>query len=296
MTIPTSRAARSSDTARPRPASAGSWRDQTRGKPPNEGRPPHRAVQRVQDEHQITKHREGSRRIPMPRDPEGKPQPLAWKDKPALIEVAFPVQKISLEAQCERKQGQAKPLRLSAATGRDASLSSLCARASLPACSQGPTIPRKTYAYLSSCWPSTIGHSASGSGTSARTTWRWGGELSDLLIDQQGSWKIRGEEKLDLLGRVLCRLPYSHRLDRRSLRPEELPPEAYDWIWSEVHEHLGIDARSHGELVEKLGILRFGHRPLSRRPLLRCRFESLLKLRGSVATGSPAISTQSHAC
>lgn len=56
-------------------------------------------------------------------------------------------------------------------------------------------------------------------------------------------------------------MPYYERLDRRSLRPEELPPESYSGIWSKVREHLGVDARSHAELVEKLGILRFGHRP-----------------------------------
>ena len=36
--------------------------------------------------------------------------PHAWKDKPALIEVAFPAQKISIEAQCERKAGAGQTL------------------------------------------------------------------------------------------------------------------------------------------------------------------------------------------
>jgi adenine-specific DNA methylase len=46
-----------------------------------------------------------------------------------------------------------------------------------------------------------------------------------------------------------------------SLRPEELPDAAYDAIWPEVNAHLGTSASSHVELVEQLGIMRFGRRP-----------------------------------
>src|SRR4051812_12300083 len=40
----------------------------------------------------------------------GQLVPFAWKDRPALIEVAFPAQKISVEAQCERKAGAGQTL------------------------------------------------------------------------------------------------------------------------------------------------------------------------------------------
>jgi putative DNA methylase len=46
-----------------------------------------------------------------------------------------------------------------------------------------------------------------------------------------------------------------------SLRPEELPASAYDAIWPEVNAHLGTHASSHVELVEQLGIMRFGRKP-----------------------------------
>jgi adenine-specific DNA methylase len=39
-----------------------------------------------------------------------KLEPLAWRDRPALIEVAFPAQKVSIEAQCERKAGAGQTL------------------------------------------------------------------------------------------------------------------------------------------------------------------------------------------
>ena len=48
-------------------------------------------------------------------------------------------------------------------------------------------------------------------------------------------------------------------------RPEELDQtELFAPVWAAVnahYRHLGINAHSHQELVEQLGILRFGHRP-----------------------------------
>jgi adenine-specific DNA methylase len=45
------------------------------------------------------------------------------------------------------------------------------------------------------------------------------------------------------------------------VRPEELPESALDDVWPEVNAHLGTDAQSFPELVEQLGMRRFGHRP-----------------------------------
>jgi adenine-specific DNA methylase len=47
----------------------------------------------------------------------------------------------------------------------------------------------------------------------------------------------------------------------RCLRPEELSETAYDGIWADVNRHLRTSARSMTELVEQLGVMRFGHRP-----------------------------------
>ena len=46
----------------------------------------------------------------------------------------------------------------------------------------------------------------------------------------------------------------------KSRRPEEVP-NVHDHIWDEVNAHLGTDARAFPELVEQLGVMRFGHRP-----------------------------------
>lgn len=44
-------------------------------------------------------------------------------------------------------------------------------------------------------------------------------------------------------------------------RPEEVMDTVHDHIWGEVNAHLGTYSHSFPELVEQLGIMRFGHRP-----------------------------------
>jgi hypothetical protein len=48
---------------------------------------------------------------------------------------------------------------------------------------------------------------------------------------------------------------------RHCLRPEELPDAAMADIWDDVNRHLGARARSLPDLVEELGVRRFGRRP-----------------------------------
>src|ERR1700719_5320951 len=46
------------------------------------------------------------------------------------------------------------------------------------------------------------------------------------------------------------------------MRPEELDhDELFEPVWGEVNEFLGTEARNFPELMEHLGILRFGKRP-----------------------------------
>jgi putative DNA methylase len=66
-------------------------------------------------------------------------------------------------------------------------------------------------------------------------------------------------ERRRLEAQLLPRATYRSRVDE-GYRPEEVP-EVHDHIWDEVNAHLGTHARSFPELVEQLGIMRFGHRP-----------------------------------
>jgi putative DNA methylase len=83
-------------------------------------------------------------------------------------------------------------------------------------------------------------------------TLRWQRDLSET-------------EKLDLYLQMLHTLPNYEARAALCKRPEELDQtELFAPVWAAVnshYRHLGINAHSHQELVEQLGILRFGHRP-----------------------------------
>jgi putative DNA methylase len=66
-------------------------------------------------------------------------------------------------------------------------------------------------------------------------------------------------ERRQLEAELLPQASYRERV-AESHRPEEVP-EVHDHIWDEVNAHLGTNAHSFPELVEQLGIMRFGHRP-----------------------------------
>jgi putative DNA methylase len=61
-------------------------------------------------------------------------------------------------------------------------------------------------------------------------------------------------------GEPLPATPYAG-LVAEAKRPEELGDKAHAHIWDRVNAHLGTSAHSFPQLVEQLGIMRFGHRP-----------------------------------
>ena len=83
-------------------------------------------------------------------------------------------------------------------------------------------------------------------------TLRWQRDLSET-------------DKLDLYTQMLQILPNYEARAALCKRPEELDQTGlFEPVWAAVnshYQHLGINAHSHQELVEQLGILRFGHRP-----------------------------------
>lgn len=63
-----------------------------------------------------------------------------------------------------------------------------------------------------------------------------------------------------LEAQMLPKVPYRERVDEAQ-RPEEVLETIHDHIWEAVNTHLGTRAQSFPDLVEQLGIMRFGHRP-----------------------------------
>lgn len=215
---------------------------------------------------------------------------LSLKDAPALIERLWPAQKISAEAQKERKavQGQTlvglgsywkgrKPLVLVRA----------CVLASLLPATDDPAEDLAVFEMLMAIDDSaffhrdqktkpaeiaqlvygrSFDHAAVKSAFSIRG---WTGneepteeEIRAAIVTGRLTWK-RGipdalREKVTLA--ALGKLSYVERVGR-SLRPEELSSDAYKAIWPRVNQHLRTSAHSFDELVEQLGLMRFGHRP-----------------------------------
>jgi len=223
-------------------------------------------------------------------------EPFALRDTPALIETVFPAQKISFEAQRERKANMAqlltalgsywkgrKPLILV----RAILLGSLLPRTDDPerdleifeqlmAFDEGGLARRQP-----KLRPADIA-----ARVALAQPWRWfsyslkgqvhtAEEIDQLQFpidpaDYPGlslRWRrdIDPEAKLDLLAQALATFPTYEERAGLCKRPEELDQtELYAPIWPAVNAHLGrfgIQAQSHQALVEQLGILRFGHRP-----------------------------------
>ncbi len=226
-------------------------------------------------------------------------QPLALKDAPALIERVFPAQKISAEAQKERKAGAGQTLTalgsywkgrkplimvraivlaglLPVTDDQQADLDIFEKLMAIDDASFGRREPRLSAGdvaarvKLESPWDFfdyTIKKGQSGEALSSEEI-----ESLSFPIDPEQypgmsiRWKrnIPDEDKWRLLVQAMQDLPYEEKV-RLSKRPEECDPNIlYGPIWQEVNwhlTHLGIAASRHEDLVEQLGILRYGHRP-----------------------------------
>ncbi len=75
------------------------------------------------------------------------------------------------------------------------------------------------------------------------------------------AWRadLSERERRRLEAHMLPATSYRERVGE-SYRPEEVP-EVHDHVWDEVNAHLGTRARTFPELIEQLGVMRFGHRP-----------------------------------
>ena len=162
-------------------------------------------------------------------------QPFEWKDKPALIEHLFPVQKISAESFKEQMAGAGKTLTALGSYWKG----------------RKPLILNKA-CILGSLLPATDDRLKDL-------------EIFELLMGMDSeTMQKRLEEKLpasrrDTVGEFLV-LPYNEQV-KNAKRPEEIGDYLFIHIWSRVNKHLDTSAFSFTELVEQIGIARFGRRP-----------------------------------
>ncbi|EIC21654.1 anti-phage-associated DUF1156 domain-containing protein [Thiorhodovibrio frisius] len=224
--------------------------------------------------------------------------PFALKDAPALIEAVFPAQKVSFEAQRERKAGAGQTLTALGSYWKGRKPLILVRAILLGSLLPQTDDPEKDLEIFEQLMAFDLGGLARRAleakafkpteiarSLSLDDPWRYftykieatvlsAGEVSHWTFpldpDQEGiriRWRKECTEamKLALYGRMLERLPTYEERAARCKRPEELDQTAlYAPIWPAVNAHLGrfgIQAQSHQEVVEQLGILRFGHRP-----------------------------------
>lgn len=194
--------------------------------------------------------------------------PFSLKDAPSFIELQFPVGRVSAEAYKERTavQGQLlttlgtywkgrKPLVLV----RAVVLGTL-----LPA-TDNPTNDLDIFLKLLAMDDGAFGHRFDGSANEfARLFPAW----AELITEEAGRrrrWRsdLDGNNRAVRMSEAFATLPYTfdQRL-KHVRRPEECDEkELLAGIWPEVNRHLGTAVASIPELVEQLGIARFGHRP-----------------------------------
>jgi adenine-specific DNA methylase len=156
--------------------------------------------------------------------------PYSLKDAPSLIEKLLPAQKISAEAQKERKAGPGQTLTALGSYWKGRKpliLNKACILGALLPATDDPEADLSIFEKL-------------------------------MAIDDEA---LKRRAKSVRHAATINDLPYLERLDL-AYRPEEIAEdELYSSIWEDVNTHLGTDAHSFPELIEQLGIMRFGHRP-----------------------------------
>lgn len=197
--------------------------------------------------------------------------PLKLKDAPALIESVFPAQKVSFEAQAERKAVAAQTLtglgsywkgRKPLILVRAIVLGSL-----LPAtddAEQDLTVFEKLMAFDEEG----LARRALAENALSATRLQELIPISDPERYFSGrGWRrdITDDDKLVLYRRALATFGSYEEKAGLGKRPEEVDQEwLYAPVWKAVNQHyahLGINANNIAELVEQLGMLRYGHRP-----------------------------------
>jgi putative DNA methylase len=213
--------------------------------------------------------------------------PFSLKDTPALIERLLPVQKLSAEAFKEQMAVQSKTLTALGAYWKGRKpliLNRACILACLLPATDNPKRDLEIFEKLMAMddesfvirWPHrpkareilaklSISRIADYFDSdppmllpmSAPVDWSKP-EFEDVKV----CWRedISELERRQLEAQMLPKSPYRERVGEAD-RPEEVMDTVHNHIWDPVNAHLGTSANSFPELVEQLGVMRFGRRP-----------------------------------
>lgn len=156
--------------------------------------------------------------------------PFSLKDEPALIERLLPVQKLSAEAHKEQEARQSKTL------------------TALGSYWKG----RKPLILAKAC---TLGCLLPATNDPIRDL-----AIFEKLMAMDDESLVARSKSCKLEAKMLPNMPYRELVDQAK-RPEEVMDFVHNHIWDDVNMHLGTSAESFPELIEQLGVMRFGHRP-----------------------------------
>jgi len=202
------------------------------------------------------------------REPATGLAPFSLKNAPSLIEMQFPVGRLSAEAYKERKAivGQTLTALGSYWKGRKPLIlvRAVVLAALLPA-TDDPAKDLDLFLKLMAMDDRAFARRFNGSAAEfARLFPSW----ADLVTEEGGrrrNWRddVDNETREARIADAFASLPYSfdQRL-KHVRRPEECDEaELLAGIWPEVNQHIGTVARSIPDLMKQLGVARFGHRP-----------------------------------
>ncbi|AZO22687.1 DUF1156 domain-containing protein [Mesorhizobium sp. M1E.F.Ca.ET.045.02.1.1] len=194
-----------------------------------------------------------------------KVAPLSLADAPSFIERELPVGRISAEAYKERKAGAGQTLTALGSywKGRKPLI---LVRATVLGCllpaTNDPMKDLRIFLMLMGMDDAAIARRIK-SISPRDIDSDWSSYLKLVEPGDRPIWRktLTKEDRHRLIAEWLATLPYDDRL-AFCFRPEECnEDELLGGIWDEVNAHLKTSARSFPELIEQLGIMRFGHRP-----------------------------------
>jgi putative DNA methylase len=213
--------------------------------------------------------------------------PFSLKDAPALIERLLPVQKLSAEAYKEQMAGTGKTLTALGSYWKGRKpliLNKACVLGCLLPATDNPTRDLEIFEKLMAM-----------DDDSFSIRWKRRFKPKEILeklsidriadyfiVEPEGSlpisspvdwsepeyakvkvsWRedLTDSERRYLEVKMLPKETYREWMEQ-SYRPEEVMDTVHNHIWDAVNEYLGTQAQTFPELVEQLGIMRFGHRP-----------------------------------
>jgi putative DNA methylase len=192
--------------------------------------------------------------------------PFSLKDEASFIERQFPVGRLSAEAYKERKAGSGQTLTALGSywKGRKPLIlvRAVVLGALLPATDDAAK-DLDIFLKLMAMDDAAFSRRFDGSPSEFARLFPAYAELVTEESGRRRVWRedLHESERQERMAEAFASLPYAERL-KHVRRPEELDAaKLLAPIWGEVNRHLGTTVTSMSELVEQLGVARFGHRP-----------------------------------